>query len=175
MSIKKAHIGKFIALTKLGKKYKFLFKDNGEVDLNGKHVELSLEESSDGFLYAVFGNYRYPVEVSNKNQNKYQVIINNVSYDFSIETPISFRRKKFLQKKHKDVKSAQLIAPMPGKIVDILFEEGAEINSGDAIVILEAMKMQNEIAVDFSGKIKKIMVKAGDNVMKDDVLIEFEK
>jgi biotin carboxyl carrier protein len=64
---------------------------------------------------------------------------------------------------------------MPGKIVDLLVEENAEIKEGDPILILEAMKMQNEISSHVTGKIKKILVKQNDSVAKDEVLLEIEK
>ncbi len=168
-------LGKFIALNKQGVKFKFELKEDGTILYNGKKADIKIEEDEDGFTYVIYRNYKYPVEVSEKSQNKYVILINNVSYDFSVETPISFRRKKFLAKKHKDVVVAQLVAPMPGKIVEILIEDGAEVKVGDAMLILEAMKMQNEIISQFSGIIKKVHVRPGDLVMKDDVLVEFEK
>jgi biotin carboxyl carrier protein len=167
--------GKYIALNKDGKKHKINYREDNVVEFNGKKAIVSVEEDEDGFTYVVYKNRKYPVEIIGKNQNKYQILINNVEYSFSVETPISFRRKKFLQKRQSDQKSEQLMAPMPGKIVEVLVEEGNEIKEGDAVLILEAMKMQNEISAQSNGKVKKVNVKAGDNVMKDDILIEMDK
>jgi biotin carboxyl carrier protein len=64
---------------------------------------------------------------------------------------------------------------MPGKIVDVLVEENAVVKEGDSIVILEAMKMQNEIISHVSGKVKSINIRPEDIVNKDDVLIVIEK
>jgi pyruvate carboxylase subunit B len=64
---------------------------------------------------------------------------------------------------------------MPGKIIDILVEEGSEVKEGEPIIILEAMKMQNEIASHVTGVVKSITVKKNDSVMKDDVMIEIQK
>ena len=64
---------------------------------------------------------------------------------------------------------------MPGKILDIMVEEKGEIKEGEPLVILEAMKMQNEIVSNVSGVIKKINIKTNENVMKDDIMIEIEK
>ena len=66
-------------------------------------------------------------------------------------------------------------APMPGKIMDILIENGAKVKEGEALIILEAMKMQNEILSPAQGVVKKIFVGQGDIVNKEDVLIEIEK
>ena len=64
---------------------------------------------------------------------------------------------------------------MPGKIIDILVEEGSEVKEGEPIIILEAMKMQNEIASHVTGVVKSVSVKKNDSVMKDDVMIEIQK
>lgn len=165
---------KFIALSGDGKKHKFIFKDNKAIEHNNKKVDITIEEIN-GISYVVFNKKKFPVEITEKNQNKYTVLINNVSYDFSIETPTSFRRRKFLDKKHQNQQNDQLVAPMPGKIVEILIDEESNVKEGDPILILEAMKMQNEIIAQNAGKVKKINVRPGDNVMKDDILIEFHK
>jgi len=53
---------------------------------------------------------------------------------------------------------------MPGKIVKLCVDEGAQVKAGDVILILEAMKMQNEIAADADGTLKKFNVAAGQSV-----------
>jgi biotin carboxyl carrier protein len=66
-------------------------------------------------------------------------------------------------------------APMPGKIIDIMVEEGTEVKEGEPIIILEAMKMQNEIASHVTGIVQSVSVKKNDSVMKDDVLIDIQR
>ncbi len=166
--------GRYIALDQGGNNYQFDIKKDGSADLNGSPMDVKIETENDGMTYIKYKNRKYPIEIIEKNQNKYHILINNVSYSFSVETPTSYRRKKFLKKKNKGSKEKYLYAPMPGKIVDILIEEGNEVKAGDAVIILEAMKMQNEIAIIQSGKIKQIKVQPGDNVMKDDILIELD-
>jgi biotin carboxyl carrier protein len=56
-----------------------------------------------------------------------------------------------------------------------MVEEGSEVKEGEPIIILEAMKMQNEISSHVSGIIQSVAVKKNDSVMKDDVLIELLK
>ena len=62
-------------------------------------------------------------------------------------------------------------APMPGKIVKVLVSEGQAVNSGDVLLILEAMKMQNEIAATQAGTVKAINVAAGQSVKVGDPLV----
>ena len=64
---------------------------------------------------------------------------------------------------------------MPGKIIELLVEGIPHVKEGEAILILEAMKMQNEISTHVSGKVIKINVRPGDNVTKDQVMMEIER
>jgi len=67
-----------------------------------------------------------------------------------------------------------LKAPMPGLVVRVEVEEGEEVAAGQGIAIVEAMKMENELKAERGGVVSTIHVSAGDTVLKDQVLIEFE-
>lgn len=62
-------------------------------------------------------------------------------------------------------------APMPGKIVKVLVKEGQSIKAGDVLLVLEAMKMQNEITADADGTVKAVNVEAGQNVKVKESLV----
>lgn len=164
----------YIALTPQKKKYKIKNPFAEEVYINSEKAEIKVIEDEDGFTYLLYKNKKYLAEIIEKNQNRYTVLINGVSYSFTIETPISYKRRKYLDAQQPKNKVESVGAPMPGKIIEVLAEEGAIVKNGEAIVILEAMKMQNEICSPISGKVKKIHVKAEDTVNKDDLLIEIE-
>ena len=70
--------------------------------------------------------------------------------------------------------SKQVVAPMPGKVVDILVKTGDEVLEYQEVLILEAMKMENAIPSPESGKVKAILVKKDDTVAAKQVLIELE-
>ena len=63
---------------------------------------------------------------------------------------------------------------MPGVILDLKVKEGDMVTVGQAVVVLEAMKMENEIVSEFAGKVTSIKVKKGDNVDTDAVLVEIQ-
>jgi biotin carboxyl carrier protein len=70
--------------------------------------------------------------------------------------------------------SKHIVAPMPGKVVDILVKTGDEVLEYQEVLILEAMKMENAIPSPESGKVKVILVKKDDTVAAKQVLIELE-
>ncbi len=73
----------------------------------------------------------------------------------------------------KNAKQGNIMtSPMPGNIMDVLVNEGDEVKRGDALVILESMKMENEIPSEFSGKVVRIYVRKGDNVRGEQPLVE---
>ena len=165
---------KFIACT--GKK-KYEFMNPKDLILkDGKEKEpVEIASDKNGFVFITWKNKKYQVEIIDKNQNQYEVAVNGVSYSISVESPFSYKRKKYLNKNKQDSKIEQIQAPMPGKIIEFLVEENQVIKVGEPLLILEAMKMQNEILSNIDGKIKSIHFAPEDTVMKDDVLIEVEK
>ncbi len=172
---RKDHEHEYIAVTPGDNKYVVRNPFSEELRINGHKKEIKIFENEEGFTFIEFNNKKYLAEITDKSQNKYTVLLNGVSYSFTIESPISYRRRKYLEKYKQHNKIEIVTAPMPGKIIELLVEESSHVKEGEAILILEAMKMQNEIIAQVSGKIRKISVKAGDSVTKDDVLMEIER
>ena len=65
-------------------------------------------------------------------------------------------------------------APLPGTIVEIKVAVGDEVQAGDTVIVLEAMKMANNLEAEKSGKVTAILVQAGQSVMEDDALVVIE-
>ena len=65
-----------------------------------------------------------------------------------------------------------VLAPLPGKVIDIKVKVGDTVAPGQEVVVLEAMKMENSITADFGGVVKQILVAVGDNVATDAIILE---
>ena len=74
-----------------------------------------------------------------------------------------------------DVPEGGLIAPMPGKVIDVKVKKGSQVKAGDTLVIIEAMKMEHAIKATETGKIAKVMIKLNDQVDNGATLLVLDK
>ena len=79
-----------------------------------------------------------------------------------------------LPKEKKSDKENKVFSPMPGKVTKLLVKESDKVESGDNLLVLDAMKMENILKADSSGKVKTIHVKQGDAVLSDQILITLD-
>lgn len=78
---------------------------------------------------------------------------------------------KVTAKPSADTGAGAVKAPLPGLIMKVVAKEGESVKTGAPVVIMEAMKMQNQIAAPMDGVVSKIHVKEGDSVMEGDMLV----
>ena len=134
------------------------------------------------FKFKIRGN-SYNSVIKNHEDNIIDIEINGTAYKVEVEqeakktkTPKLLRSQ--VVNKGGAVKIAKadsmllVKAPLPGTIFKLLVKEGDEIKIGDVLLIMEAMKMENNILAEKSGTVKTVKIKEGDAVMQDDVLIE---
>lgn len=109
------------------------------------------------------------------SEKKYTVRINSSYYEVKLKNHLDMLIEEMGLSKETISVQTDLVAPMPGLIVEILTKPGAQVYEGDGLLILEAMKMENKLTASRDGIIKSITVKKSDTVDKGMVLIEFEK
>lgn len=92
-----------------------------------------------------------------------------------VEYKTQLTQKWINRKKWEEPNPYLLYSHIPGTIVNIEVIEGQEVQEGDVLLILQAMKMNNKLTAPFAGKIKKINVNAGDKIPKGTLMIEMEE
>ena len=112
------------------------------------------------------GNQAYEIKCEHVG-SELHLWIGSVSFVAEVRDPRSLRGRTRASDDHGPRK---LVAPMPGKIVRVLAREGEMVDSGAGILVVEAMKMQNEIKSPKKGTIQKILVTEGAAVNAGDVL-----
>jgi len=174
MANDKLQINKLHALSSENKKFSFSIPLKHSIRIGKRDYDVKLKSDEKYGTYILWKNRKYPVEIVRSSQNKYEILFNDISYIFTVETPFSLKRKKVLDTTRGKSEKEIIKAPMPGKIIDVLVREGSAVLRGEPLVILEAMKMQNEIISPVNGTIIKVAAKPNTNVMKDDLLVEIK-
>jgi biotin carboxyl carrier protein len=117
--------------------------------------------------------------------SSYLLDVTSSGIDYTVYTRGAFRTVKIYNEEallHESLKGGTVLghsdtlkSEMPGKIVKIFVSPGQEVKAGDPLLIMEAMKMENEMRATQDAKIKNICVKEGVNVETNTVLLQFEK
>jgi biotin carboxyl carrier protein len=146
-----------------------------EGELNGKAVKGSLVKINPYQFHLLYNSKSYNVDVIKMNSEEKSLLIKINGTKFSIqlrdkydELLHSLGLDDLAVKKVSDVK-----APMPGMVLSVLVQEGLEVKKGDALIVLEAMKMENILKSPGDGVVKKIVASKGKAVEKNEVLIQF--
>jgi biotin carboxyl carrier protein len=128
------------------------------------------------FFTLVHNGVSYHGEVMEENleSNSLRLKINHRVFDVKKKGPLDDLIASMGLDKPKVRQLRELVAPMPGRIVNIAVEIGQELEVGDEILSLEAMKMENVLKAEGVGKVKSISISTNDVVEKGSVLIEFE-
>jgi len=157
-----------------------------DVTIDGKSYHLDLTQSAGGWLCRVddreievdavlarpnvlslrIGNNAYEVKCE-RVSNDIHIWVGSRRFAPEVRDPRSLRSRSRTVDEHGP---RRLTAPMPGKVVRILLAQGSEVDAGAGVVVVEAMKMQNEVKSPKKGIIQKILVTEGQAVNPGDVL-----
>jgi len=139
--------------------------------------EITLDSISVGYhkLSVIHANRSFQVELveENRSEKRSVVKVNGRTYQVQIEDQYDQLLKNLGLDILQSNKVLEIKAPMPGLVLKVLVELGQEIQKGDSLLILEAMKMENMIKSPTSGTVSKILVKTGDKVEKNGIMIQF--
>lgn len=152
------------------------------------------------YQYTVKG-VDYEVEIQDIEGNIANVTVNGIPFEVEMKQPVKAGKQKVKLGGEQTVKSENnnssstsaanaiaaptgkpaaaaagkpVVAPLPGTINEIKVKVGDKVKAGDTVVILEAMKMQNNIEAEKDGKVTAICVKPGQAVLEEDALIVIE-
>ena len=133
----------------------------------------SLELLNDGRYLLRIGLKTYTVDDITIDQRVVHLSLNGQRYSVGIKDEQALLLESLGFAQQLDTAQNTLKAPMPGKILDVLHQKGDKVKKGEPLVILEAMKMENELTSPSEGEIDLVHVQPGDSVEKKATLIEF--
>jgi biotin carboxyl carrier protein len=139
--------------------------------LNGRELPVDVVSGEDGVLSLLLAGKSYEVKQESAGTET-RILVGQERFDVSVRDPRSFRSRRHAGADAQGVK--KITAPMPGKVVRLLAAEGSTVEAGQSVIVIEAMKMQNELKAPKSGVVKKINVSEGAAVEAGQSLAEVE-
>ena len=140
-------------------------------EVGGRAYDLEVREPQPGAYLFFLNNDVHECRV-NERAPSFAVSIRGRNYEVTIVDPKRLRSGQNSDRQQHGV--AEILAPMPGRVVRVQTEAGAAVEKGAGVVVVEAMKMQNEMKSPRAGVVVSINVKTGDTVNAGDVLAVIE-
>lgn len=139
-------------------------------EIGGRVYSLDVRETEpDSFLFFLKTNvHECRVTERPGSKDTFDVTIRGCTYEVAIVDPKRLRSAQNSDRHQQGL--AEIVAPMPGKVVRVQTEAGASVEKGTGVIVVEAMKMQNEMKSPRAGVVVSINVKPGDTVNAGDVL-----
>ena len=137
--------------------------------------EWDLVEMKKHYFHIIRDQQSYTAEIIHLDKESKQVTIkiNGQSIKLKVKDRFDLLLEKLGISQNNSRQLQEIRAPMPGLILNINIEEGQQVKKGEAIMILEAMKMENIIKSPGEGVVKKINVGIGESVDKNSLLVQF--
>jgi biotin carboxyl carrier protein len=145
--------------------------DEHHITVDGVSYEIDFESVSEQTVYSLLANNKSYEALVYESEEGWQVLLHGSQYVLLVEDERERRLRASLGGGPPQNVDYHLRAPMPGLIVSVSVSEGQSIEKGEVLVILESMKMQNELKSPRPGKISRVRVKPGDSVEQRDSLL----
>jgi biotin carboxyl carrier protein len=145
--------------------------DEQHVLLDGQPFEVDFEQIVDQPIYSLLldgKSYEAYVDLLDKN---WQVLIYGRSYPALVEQEMERRLRMASGGGVSEKAEFHLKSPMPGLVIGVPVEEGQTVTKGEVLVVLESMKMQNELKAPRAGEVTRLRVKAGDSVEQHQTML----
>jgi biotin carboxyl carrier protein len=140
--------------------------DGYAVTLDGTRLGVDLAEAGEHFVSLLVGGFSYEVGLE-KRSDGYRVHL----ADDTVTVSLAEGARDGARPVRRARGPARLTAPMPGRVVRVLAEEGREVGPGEGLVVIEAMKMENELKAPRKGRVHEVAVREGQAVEAGALLV----
>lgn len=154
-----------------GKQYLVEIIDDKHVNVNGKLYEVDFESVSGQPVYSLILDGKSHESYIARGDENWQVLLRGRLYPITVEDEREKRLRAAAGGGVAESGEFILKAPMPGLVVAVPVSEGQQIKKGQVILILESMKMQNELKAPRDGTVQRVKVKAGESVEQKQTLL----
>lgn len=149
--------------------------EEGTVWVDGTELELDLAPRGNGRIWSLrVGGESLRIQADREGRGEWRLGIEGAFHRVEVLTPGADRVRASAKGRAAGTGPSVLRAPMPGRIVGVDVEPGERVEKGQALVRMEAMKMENELGAPQPGVVLRVVVVAGEVVERDQLLVEFE-
>ncbi len=145
--------------------------DDHHITVDGVDYEIDFESVSEQTVYSLLANNKSYEALVYESEEGWQVLLHGSQYVLLVEDEREKRLRASLGGGPPENVDYHLRAPMPGMIVTVPVSEDQTVKKGDVLVVLESMKMQNQLKSPRPGKVSRVQVKPGDSVEQRDTLL----
>ena len=139
---------------------------NYKLKINGNEYNVDINEVEGQEIKLDVNGTSYVVTVDQEIKQQKRTVVSN-----SPRPQVSPAAGGSVQKSNAPVAGSKVTTPLPGTILDVFVNVGDTVKAGQTVVLLETMKMENNIEADTAGTIKEVKVRKGDSVLEGDVLV----
>jgi biotin carboxyl carrier protein len=152
-----------------------IFEVDGNL-LNGEQFAADMVATGERFFHILHNEKSYTVELVSQDitTKMMRVKVNNRIYDVSVKDRMDLILEQMGLSTANSGKIRQLKAPMPGLVLEVRVQVGDQVEKGDPLILLEAMKMENVLKAEGVGTVASVEVAKGQNVEKGFVMLKFE-
>ena len=143
----------------------------GVCETDGRHVTTDIARIGDGEYSVIVDGQQHFVSVSPATDGSLEACADGLTFRVKVVDP---RQLPDAAGNAVSGGAGQVRASMPGKVVAILVKEGQSVTSGQGLMVVEAMKMQNEMRAPSGGIVRSVSVRPGDSVASGDILATIE-
>ena len=140
--------------------------------VDAEEIEVDAALTARDILSVLVGGKAYEIKRERSLQGDIHLIIGSARYAVDVQDPRSLRTRRAAT--GTEAGPQKITAPMPGKIVRVMVAVGDEVKAGQGIIVMEAMKMQNELKSPKDGRVQKILTTEGSTVNPGDALAVIE-
>ena len=145
-----------------------LDSDRWRISLDGVALDADAVEISPNIFSILLNGESYEVRLAAANDGKLTLQTRHHEFVAQVIDPRAWRGRR-----HGPVEAEgrqQIVAPMPGKVVRLLVKTGDKVEAGQGLLVVEAMKMQNEVRSPKTGTVERLLAKEGQAVYAGDIL-----
>ncbi|MCW8849969.1 MAG: hypothetical protein OQJ81_08330 [Melioribacteraceae bacterium] len=149
--------------------------DSRKVKLGDREFNLDISQLSDHTYSLKLGNEIFHITSTKLENNKYSFLVDGHYFESYVRTKLEEETENILKSSLNSDDTIKIKSPMPGMILRVNKKVGDKVIKGESLILLEAMKMENELKAPEDGILSEVFIEPGKSVEKNQILIVIKK